>query len=257
MVNGRPFQLTRSTPFKPGSQHRSAEKRPLRRLALFGRRSSGSASGRSALLTAFAFTLQPPELPPPPVFVCSGNQRAPSLLLSSCTCILDRTASCAADPEQRGQKGRLGGRGVWGGFVAAPHALPTPPFRAVTETRVVVPSRLSVCVCVCVYVCVGWDRAFFPLLWASLLDPEPQGEHPYGCHAAPARHRPELRVAPTHGDVAGPGAPLFPLWSAETLARRQFALLGNRSVCTWPRGTVVTLVSQEFRGLVLNKRETE
>nr|XP_030710346.1 nuclear pore glycoprotein p62-like [Globicephala melas] len=91
--------------FKPGSQHRSAEKRPLRRLALFGRRSSGSASGRSAVLTAFAFTLQPPELPPPPVFVCSGNQRAPSLLLSSCTCILDRTASCPADPEQRGQKG--------------------------------------------------------------------------------------------------------------------------------------------------------
>lgn len=33
-------------------------------------------------------------------------------------------------------------------------------------------------------------------------------------------------------------------------------LLDNRSACT-SRGTVVTLVSQEFRGLVLNKREKE
>ncbi|XP_024593912.1 nucleoporin-62 C-terminal-like protein [Neophocaena asiaeorientalis asiaeorientalis] len=90
----------------PGSQHRSSGEAPTAQ--------AGSSrpqkfrvclSGRSAVLTAFAFTSQPPELQPPPVFVCSGNQQAPSLLLSSCTCILDWTASCPADPEQRGQKG--------------------------------------------------------------------------------------------------------------------------------------------------------
>lgn len=140
-----------------------------------------------------------------------------------------------------------------GGSTRAPHA-PFPRCDRDTCCGSVPAQRLCVCLCLCV---CRMGSPFFPLLWASLLDPEPQGEHPYGCHAAPARHRPELRVAPTHGNVAGPGAPLFPLWSAETLARRQFALLGNRSVCTWPRGTVVTLVSQEFRGLVLNKRETE
>lgn len=62
--------------------------------------------------------------------------------------------------------------------MAAPHALPTPPFRAVTETRVVVPSRLSVCVCVCVYVCVGWDRPFFLCCGQAFWIRSPRGSTP-------------------------------------------------------------------------------
>lgn len=60
--------------------------------------------------------------------------------------------------------------------------------------------------------CVERDRASSPppppLLWASFLGLQPKWEHPVGRHVGPVRHQLELPVAPTPGDIAGPGAQL-------------------------------------------------
>lgn len=70
--------------------------------------------------------------------------------------------------------------------------------------------------------CAG-GIAFYSSLWASLPGPKFPGEHLVNCHLVPVGHWLELRVAPTLGKIAAPGALLFPPWSGEKQARRSLA----------------------------------
>lgn len=171
------------------------------------------------------------------VLVCPGHPATGSLFISfPLTWIPDLTI-----PEQWERKCGLSGAGV-GGFAAAYTRFPR-PLSAQRQRWVL--SRLSV-------LHLERDRAFPPLLWASFLGLQPKGEHPIGRHVWPVRHQLELPVAPTPGDIAGPGAQLSPPYrwdNAQASPAWQFESSLHLEV------QVVTLGSHRFRGLVLNKEK--
>lgn len=136
-------------------------------------------------------------------------------------------------PERQGPMGRLSGPGFERFCCRSTRAAHTHSPPPVTETRVVL-SGFSVCACRV----RSRSPPRTPLLSASDLGPEPQGEHPLVHYAGPVSNRLELCVALTPGDIVE----LVFRFSRLRVEKRRCAaglpLLGSLSLL---RGKVATL----------------